>query len=368
MKVLHVLDELRPSGAETMLRIAAPYWQAQGVEVHALATGAEPGPYAPTLARAGVLIHHLPLTQRATFIAQFVRLLRDEEVDVVHLHMERANFPLAVLARAAGRRRIVRTVHNVFAFEGTLRVERIVQRFLQRLMGVRAAAVSPSVAANELRRFGHRTEIVPNTYDSRRFVPPGPQERQELRKEFGIGDKFVLAVVGNCSDVKNHEALLLAMDRLHKGGHAVRLLHAGIEGEVGSAERQVAANLGLKEHIDFFGFVEDIAPLLRASDCFVMPSLYEGLGNAALEAAGCGLPLVLADVPGLKDLGPTIPSVRLVPPYADEIAAAIVALIESGENGRDSLGRSGARAVAEAFSPQHHAENYFRLYNARHLG
>ncbi len=53
LRVLHVLGELRPSGAETMLAVAAPAFAARGVEAEILSTGAAAGPYAARLAEAG---------------------------------------------------------------------------------------------------------------------------------------------------------------------------------------------------------------------------------------------------------------------------------------------------------------------------
>ena len=57
IRVLHVLNTLRQSGAEIMLKSAAPLWAEHGVSCEIVAIGEEPGPFAPELAEAGYPIH-----------------------------------------------------------------------------------------------------------------------------------------------------------------------------------------------------------------------------------------------------------------------------------------------------------------------
>src|SRR5690606_39189090 len=118
VSVVHVLHELQRSGAETCLAVAGPRWRAAGVDAAALATGPTLGPYAPRLAAAGLRTGHLPLDPITTFAPAFWRLVRRERVDAVHIHVERGNFYLALLAKLAGVPTILCSVHNVFAFTG----------------------------------------------------------------------------------------------------------------------------------------------------------------------------------------------------------------------------------------------------------
>jgi glycosyltransferase involved in cell wall biosynthesis len=128
MRVLHVLNELRPSGAEVMLKLSRQQWRFHGVDPEILATGNIPGEYADVLRDAGYIIHHLRFSKHPEFFLRFRRFLRLHGFDVVHLHAERAFPYFALTAYAAGVHRVVRTIHNAFPFAGGLRRRRSAQR------------------------------------------------------------------------------------------------------------------------------------------------------------------------------------------------------------------------------------------------
>ncbi len=71
MRILHVLNELRPSGAETMLRAAAASWRQHGFTGEILSTGEVAGAYADALRLAGYRIHHLPFAKSWRFLVEF---------------------------------------------------------------------------------------------------------------------------------------------------------------------------------------------------------------------------------------------------------------------------------------------------------
>ena len=180
LRVLHVFDVLRPSGAEVMFEIAGPIWPRHGIEAEILTLAEALGPYAGRLESAGYRIHLLAPRPALTLLRGFAKLLRRERYDVVHIHVERANFWLAAVARARGIG-VVQACHGSFQFRGALRLERTIQRMLGRLAGVRYVAGSPAVEQNERERFKNRTEVIWNWCDLRRFRPPSNAERDAAR-------------------------------------------------------------------------------------------------------------------------------------------------------------------------------------------
>src|SRR5690606_11168496 len=141
VRVLHVLNELLASGADVMFREAAPYWH--DMDSHVIATVDEVGPFAPDLREAGFTVHHLPFAKRPRFAVDLYRLLRQHKPDVLHIHTERANLLYVLVARFAGIRAVVRTVHSSFAFEGRLRRVGRGERGVARGLGGVAGSLGP---------------------------------------------------------------------------------------------------------------------------------------------------------------------------------------------------------------------------------
>ena len=362
MRVLHVLNELKPSGAEVMLRAAAPYWREKGVEGHILATGSIPGPFAALLEEVGYRIHHIPFSGSYSFLKRSYQLLKDHNYSVLHIHTERANFWFALIGYLSGNTRIVRTVHNVFSFKGTLRIERLVQRGIMRcILGVRCVSISPSVENNELRIFHNPSYRVPNWFDSRKFRVPSEAVRNDARKALGIPDHmFVLTSVGGCSPIKNHSVIIEALATLPQDP-PILYLHVGHEVD-GYPERKLAHAIGTSGRIRFCGTLQNVISVLHASDVYVMPSLYEGCPIATIEAMGTGLPCVLSDAPGLRDFQDAGDGIYWVQPTAESIRKGFQKLLEMPPSARRDAGLVLSKYAHDRFAIERGAELYAQLY------
>lgn len=363
LRVLHVLGELRPSGAETMLAVAAPTFSARGVASEILSTGATAGPYAAHLAAAGYGIQHLPFAKSPAFFFRLWRLLRRGDYDALHIHTERAAFWIGLAGLAAGVPSILKSIHNNFAFTGNLRVRRMLQRHLMALLGMRQVAVGRAVQETERRHYRLETDLVNNWFDVERYRPPSQAERAAARAALGLREgQVVLASVGNCNGFKNHGELLRALALLPAGRRPV-WLHAGAE-EVGGPERALARDLGVEGCVRFLGSLPDPRRALHAADGYVMPSLREGLSISALEALATGLPAILADVDGLRELGEAFPGVRLAAPRAPALAAAIEGFMAEGAEDRWRAARRHPAVARQAYGVESGVGGYLRLYRS----
>lgn len=361
LRVLHVLGELRPSGAETMLAVAAPTFAAHGVVTELLSTGVSPGPYADRLAAVGYGIRHLPFAKRPAFFLRLWRLLRRGRYQALHIHTERAAFWIGLTGLAAGVPSILKTIHNNFAFTGNLRLRRKVQRHLMAWLGMRQVAVGRAVQETERRHYGLETDLVNNWFDVERYRPPTAAERAAARAALGLGDdQVVLASVGNCNGFKNHGELLRALALLPASRRPI-WLHAGAE-EADHPERALARELGVEGWVRFLGSLPDPRRALHAADGYVMPSLREGLSISALEALATGLPAILTDVDGLRELGAAFPGVRLPAPRAAALAAALEAFVDEDAGARWRAARDYPALARRAFGVEAGVAGYLRLY------
>ena len=363
MRVLHILNELKPSGAELMYVAAVDLWRVKGVECDILSTGEEPGILAPRMAEAGFRIHHIPFRRSPKFLLAVYRLMQAQRYGVIHIDSERASFWYAALARAAGKAGLVRTIHSVFSFSGLLRLRRGVQRLMMRLMGVRMIAVSSSVQRNESERFRNRTRLIPNWFNDGLFVAPSPAARQAARRQLALpADAMAVTSVGGCGSAKNHGAILHAV-ALIAADVPVVYLHVGQEDAVES-ERRLAATLGIADRVRFLGVVPPnrVVDVLHASDAFVMPSRWEGLACSAIEALGAGTPAILSDVPGLRDFAPVVPGIRWIEPTAESLAKAIRELHALSPERRYAIGEKLSAATHREFGCSKGALQYLEMY------
>jgi glycosyltransferase involved in cell wall biosynthesis len=363
MHILHVLEELKPSGAEVMLQSAARHWRDCGLQSEILSLGANLGIYASVLSRAGYNIHYMGPPRTFQDLWNLRDFLKAHHYDAVHIHLERASFWIALMAYNARVRKIAYTSHGMFRFEGSLRLERCLQRWIMRqLMKVRMVSISPSSERNEREQFGNGTVMIPNWFDDSRYTPPSMEDRDIARKQLGISEGVtVFTSVGGCWPYKNHGAILKAIANISGSDRPLLYVHIGQEKE-GCPERKMTEAMGISDRVRFLGIVSDVVPILHASDVYIMPSLAEGFGIAAVEAMGTGLPAILSDVPGLTDFREAGEGIRWVQPTPESIREGILHFLETPASIRREMGSLLSRYAHEYFSAETGALSYSRLY------
>jgi len=115
-----------------------------------------------------------------------------------------------------------------------------------------------------------------------------------MREELGLGDRLVLCHVGRISRQKNPLFLLDIAAEVRKRRPDALLLSVG-EGEMGEEFDAAIRDRGLEEGVMRLGKRPDVPAILQAADVFLLPSLYEGLSIALLEAQAAGLPSVASE-------------------------------------------------------------------------
>lgn len=136
-----------------------------------------------------------------------------------------------------------------------------------------------------------------------RFVPNGiilnkfkydEDEREKVRKELSIEDKYVVGHAGRFNLQKNHEFLIDIFARIHEKQSNAILLLFGI-GDLQDKIKEKVSSLGLSDCVRFCGASSEMNRMYQAMDVFLMPSLFEGLPVTGVEAQAAGLPIVFSD-------------------------------------------------------------------------
>jgi glycosyltransferase involved in cell wall biosynthesis len=368
-RVAHILGELRPSGMEKMLAVAAPFWAPHGIANTLIATGVKTGDFAGPLAECGYQIVHLPFDRNRPFhhFREMIAHFRHARYDALHIHTEQAFFYYNLAARLAGIPVRILTKHNIYPYSGLLLKIRTLQRaWVRRSAGV-FVAISESVRQAEWDQYRNPCRIIPNWFDPATFRPVSQDERCRLRKDLEIPeDRVLLTLAGNCSVVKNHRLLFQALALLKKDHPNLLCLHMGEEGQEG--EQEEIAKSDLRDSVRFLGSRQNVAAVMRASDIHIQCSQREGFGIAGIEGLAAGLRAVFTRVPGLIDFEKPFPSILFSTLEPASLANAIRTALRESPTERETRATRQYQAARSLFGPETGVAAYAALYQGRQQG
>lgn len=307
MKVIHVLHELKFSGAEIMYVDSASFFQKKGCELTVLASAKQLGEYASFFEDSGYKVLHNPIPNqkdifsRIKYYVWFIKLLKKEKFDVVHIHNYVTMFGLSFCAWFCNVKSIF-TYHSVYrAPFYTYPYHLYVRWFAKNIFKCKFHTISDSVYEHELDYFYNKTNKVLNWYGNNRYSPAIADEKNKVRLELGIDtDRFVVISIGGCSPIKRHSEIIKALPIILKSKPNCIYLHLGC-GSSEAEEIALAKELGVQDKIRFCGNQVDVRKYLIVSDVYLMTSQLEGISLTTIEAMACNIPAILYDVPGLRD-------------------------------------------------------------------
>jgi glycosyltransferase-like protein len=336
----------------------------QEVEVWSLRRGGDAGFFRPV--HPAVRVRLVPFEDRADeevgprivrSIAELAAALRADGLtaDVVH-----AQDCLSANAALTVRADVLRTVHHIDQFS-TPELVACHEKALREPK--RHVCVSEAVAAELSAGWGIRAEVIPNGVAADRFTaaadpddPVAGQRRAGWRRKLG---RYVLAV-GGIEPRKGTADLIEAMAALRAVAPDVALVLAGGDTlfDYRGYRDQVlarAAELGVDPVL--LGPVEhdELPALMAAASVFAFPSTKEGFGLAAMEALAAGVPVVLRDLPVLREVFGSCARFAASP---SALTDAFSAALASPDPAR---ARAGV-ALAERHTWSAAAEAHLRLY------
>lgn len=245
--------------------------------------------------KLGVKIYKVPSN-----LAQYIRfvkyLLKKNNYNFVYIHKNSAaNILLPILVKKYSTAKLIVHSHNTNPSGGSkiaVILHKINRNKLYKLSDYRFAC--SNLAAKWM--FGKdyhnkNVKIIKNGIITQNYVY-NPKIRAEIREQLGLKNKFVIGHVGAFREQKNHKFLINVFSKLNISN--ARLVLVG-DGPLKSKIEEQAKELGLSNKIKFLGSRNDVNILLQAFDIFAMPSLWEGLSIAVIEAQASGLNVIASD-------------------------------------------------------------------------
>lgn len=247
------------------------------------------------LEKLGGVIHKVsPYFQLNKYIADIEQIIKDRSYDVIHIHKNSAsNIIPFYLAHKYNYQNIIAHAHNTSASEQKIyNLLHYINRSKLNQWTTKRFACS-QLAADWLYGSGYKAEIIKNGISTEEF-DYNPEVRYRIQEELGLTGHFVVGHVGRFSEQKNHSFILKVFGELLSQKENARLVLVG-DGENMGRIRKEAEKLNLTDKIEFTGARSDVSAILQAFDVFLLPSFFEGLPIAGIEAQAAGLPVIASD-------------------------------------------------------------------------
>ncbi len=352
LRILHAINSLACGGAERQLQLLCRAWRDPAFE-HAIFCVNDRGNEIPP-GQARLFRAAAANPRSAAYLGSLRAALAGFEPRIVHAWLPASMTIPAMLLGAAGGRRVV------FSYRSRMRFHRLLSypEFTTALACAdRIVSNNPIVDAHPAFRWLFRRKhgvVIRNAV----AVPAGLVREGPFPRD---GRQWRLACVGRLTEAKNLVAVIEAVSHLP----ADAPWHLDIYGD-GELRERVAAAIaarGLAGRVTLHGFCADVYQRMVESDLLLMPSLWEGMPNVALESLALGLPVIISSIPAHRELLSDDGTVRWVDPARPQDITAAISACLAGRADLPRMARQGI-SFAAAFSPQRLVDAYRDFYTA----
>ncbi len=359
LRVLHVFGQMARGGAELRTLELAESFHGERVRSDFLVLSGLDGPLDARVRAAGGEV--IKCRMGARFPLRLYRLLRERRYDVVHSHVHYFSGVILALAGLAGTPGRIAHLHTAVVNdkEDTLR-RRAQLATCRRLLQCAATDV---LAAGE--GIMHGAWGPQWKSDRRCRVVYSGLPAARLRVQVKTPETPTFTNVASIQPLKNQLRLIAILGRALGDIPDLKLRLVGREiGDYGLKVRRAATEAGLSDRLELVGEVDEPMPWIAESNLLILPSLWEGLPGAALEACALGIPVLAADLPGTRELARHFPNLSVLSLKEDDEvwAAAVVRLSRQGTRAnRDAQERFARSPFTLARSREAHYEIWSRV-------
>jgi glycosyltransferase involved in cell wall biosynthesis len=361
VEILALIDSLGQGGAERSLIELATAMRPHGVQTTIATLTGAPSGFRSEAERAGIDLIEVSAPKRVGQARQLRRLLKSGRFSLLHTTL----FWSDVIGRVAAWRTdvpVLTSIVNTSYSEqrlndprvrpNRLKAARLLDRATARHLTEHFHVISETVAASAVKTLGvprSAMTLVPRGREATRLEAGKGSDRMFTRSDLGIGaSRFVFVTVGRNEFQKGQDLLIPAMRIVVDAHYDTHLLIVGRAGNETDDLNHLVDRFELSEHILLTGYRSDVPALLAASDAFVFPSRFEGLGGALIEAMAIGIPIIASDIPAI---GETVGDAGVLVPLDDvqSLASAMITIIEDADL-RKRLAVFGTERVESQFA------------------
>lgn len=355
-----MIQSLDNGGCENMLLRALPL--VNSFE-HLIITLNKKGELAEKFEKAGLRV--LDIGQKNIFdFSAYHRLknaIKNYNPDLIISYLFHADMIGRFFVQSSTRKKVIpflRTTYNHPKYRIARLLEKLSKRMVEHYL-----ANSESVKNYYAENIGvapNKITVIPNGIDVTDYDRVSRDENLRTILEIKKDD-IALICVANFHINKGHKYLLEAFENVYKNNNKIKLLLVGDGDERNNLLNQIK-NYASEKNIIFLGKRSDVPQLLKISDIFVLPTLFEGMSNAIMEAMASGLPIITTDIPENTELLSNRTSGILIAPNNPKAIENAIKDITNNKKFKLFIRSNAKRFILERFSLETTASRLQKFY------
>ena len=363
MRILQISSASSFGGGERYLVDLSNALRSRGHELFAVVRPKSPLPNHLQLPSSN--IKTLPLRNALDPVSarSLARIVKDNQIDIVHAHMARDYSLAAYAVRGHSATKLFVTRHVLFPLSG---FHRRTLTYANKIIAVSTAVArqlhSQQIVPDE------KIVVVPNGIDVDRFAHSCMNfDRDSFLKRKNLPTECLLiSSIGELRTLKRHDDLIKAAAIVTRDFKDAHFVIAGVDtspsGEHLKQLKNLTVQLKLQDHVHFLGWLDDAEQLLCATDVFVSTSETESFGLSIVEAMAASTAVVATRTEGAQEIIEDQVTGVLVPiGDVDRLASSITTLLGNRES-RSAIGLRAASVARERFSLTRMVDNIEKVY------
>ncbi len=288
-KVLHIIDGLKSGGAETFIMNTYRSIDKNDIQFDFLLRNKENNVYIDEVKKYGGKIYYLPsfpkeLLKNIRSLKKFFK--NNKEYDIVHIHANSLVyfFPIMYASRY-GVKKIIIHSHNTCAYN---KLSSLIHKMVRKYVYNHTTEhIACSEQAGKWMFNDKPYVIIPNSIDMKKYSY-SIENKEKIRKELNIEDKYIIGNIGRFVEQKNHIFLIKVFKEITAVREDAILVLVG-DGPLIKNIKELVCELRIEDKVIFTGNRKDIPSVLSSFDVMAFPSLFEGLPFTIIEAQAAGL-------------------------------------------------------------------------------
>ena len=357
--VLQVMPEFGLAGAEIMCEQLVDGLLSTGqYEIFIVSLYTYHSPITVRMEQKGINLIYLGKKHGCdpSIVFKLIKIMKRCRIQIVHTHRYTMIYavPAAIYANVPIR---IHTIHNV-ATKEVRHIYRHIAGFFYKYCQVVPVSISPIIKKTVIEEY-KMDESIPLVYNGIDL------SRCLLKEDYGVHGIFHFLHIGRMDEQKNHRMILQTINRLKCTGRQFFIDFIGA-GPYENKLRDLVKEMNLQDYVSFCGLKNNVYSYLNRADCFLLPSLYEGMPMTLIEAMGSGLPIIASAVGGIPDMITNEESGILIPPTEDELYVAMCRMMDMSVVQREKFGKN-ALIRSQSFSVEQMYSGYDKIYKSEML-